>query len=267
MKTIEITSGNQKALFTTKSMTFHGREFFYANMTDVVNHTDIHTYTFIYDGVPKAFPYEEKDAKVLNAIFSQVQGMQAEKGKPASGGQKPASQPGSAASQKEQDASKPAAMPEEKTAERKAQTAGFTNEKTAGQGTQPASEKSKSDSQTKKQTPDAASKKDDETSKTPGETGEKDTEKSSVKGFFAAAKKKKGEKKDVPSEGIDVDPGRQEKLKKSFTVFGIIIAVVIVLSLIYYFVFGTSNDPTPANPNATESQQYNDIDELIDDLQ
>lgn len=262
MKTIEITSGNQKALFTTKSMTFHGREFFYANMTDVVNHTDIHTYTFIYDGVPKAFPYEEKDAKVLNAIFSQVQGMQAEKGKPASGGQKPASQPGSAATQKEQDASKPAAMPEKKNAERKAQT----EDKAAGQEQAPKPESGKT-SEKQAQTPDAASKKNDETPKTPGETGEKDTEKSSVKGFFAAAKKKKGEKKDVPSDGIDVDPGRQEKLKKSFTVFGIIIVVVIVLSLIYYFVFGTSNDPTPANPNATESQQYNDIDELIDDLQ
>lgn len=262
MKTIEITSGNQKALFTTKSMTFHGREFFYANMTDVVNHTDIHTYTFIYDGVSKAFPYEEKDAKVLNAIFSQVQGMQTEKGKPASGGQKPASQPGSVASQKEQDASKPAAMPEKKTAERKAQA----EDKAAGQEQAPKPESGKT-SEKQAQTPDAAGKKDDETPQTPGETDKKDAGKPSAKGFFAAAKKKKGEKKDTLAEGIDVDPGRQEKLKKSFTVFGIIIAVVIVLSLIYYFVFGTSSDPTPANPNATESQQYNDIDELIDDLQ
>ena len=283
MKTIEITSGNQKALFTTKSMTFHGREFLYANMTDVVNHTDIHTYTFVYDGVSKAFPYEEKDAKVLNAIFSQVQGMQAEKSKPASGGKKPASQPSGTDAQKGKDTGKPAAAPGENAAKEKAQTESLTDEKAAGQEMPADSGKSKADSQAQEQTTkpeggkalesqgQASGNADEKGSgKTPQASGgadEKKTGKPSVKGIFSAAKKKKGEQKDAPSEGIDVDPHRQAKLKKSFTIFGIIIAIFIVLSLILYFVFGTSSDPAPSNPSSTESQQYNDIDELINDLQ
>ena len=72
MKTIEIKTGSQTARFTTKSVTFDGREFFYANMSHVTNDVENHTYTFTCGDETKTLPYEEKDAKILNAIFSQV---------------------------------------------------------------------------------------------------------------------------------------------------------------------------------------------------
>lgn len=266
MKTIEITSGNQKAQFTTKSMTFNGREFFYANMTDVVNHTDIHTYTFIYDGVSKAFPYEEKDAKVLNVIFSQVQGMQAEKESPASDGQKSVSQPGGAESQKDQKASTPIETPEENTSGKQTPAASPEGESISGKEMQKTVSEEAKASQTQAAKPDNG-KISEKQAQTPDAADKKSKGKPSVKGIFSAKKKKKSEKKDAFAEDIEVDPHRQAKLKKSFTIFGIIIAIVIVLSLIWYFAFGTSNNPAPSNPNSTESQQYNDIDELIKDMQ
>ena len=87
MKTIELISGSQKAQFTTKSVTFNGKEFFYANMSDVADHADDCFYTFTYDGELHTLPYEKKDAKILNAIFSQVQNMKSAKK------QEPAEQP------------------------------------------------------------------------------------------------------------------------------------------------------------------------------
>ena len=79
MKTIEIISGEQRAIFTTRSVTFDGKEFLYINMTDVSNDPDACVYTFTYDNEIKLLPYEAKDAAVLNAIFGQVIGMAAKK--------------------------------------------------------------------------------------------------------------------------------------------------------------------------------------------
>lgn len=64
-----------------------------------------------------------------------------------------------------------------------------------------------------------------------------------------------------------MDPEKKAKLKKSLSIFGIVLAVIIALSIIYYFVFGTSNAPSDAGPGVTESQQYEDIDQLIEDLE
>ena len=37
MKTVELKIGNQTAQFTTKSLTYNGREYFYSRMTGVAN--------------------------------------------------------------------------------------------------------------------------------------------------------------------------------------------------------------------------------------
>ena len=40
MQTIEIISGEQKARFTTKSVTFDGKEYLYIKMSDVTHNTE-----------------------------------------------------------------------------------------------------------------------------------------------------------------------------------------------------------------------------------
>ena len=79
MKTIEIISGEQKARFTTKSVTFDGKEYLYIKMSDVTHNTEECVYTFTYENEIKTLPYEAKDARILNAIFSQVQNLQVKK--------------------------------------------------------------------------------------------------------------------------------------------------------------------------------------------
>ena len=63
------------------------------------------------------------------------------------------------------------------------------------------------------------------------------------------------------------DPVRQARLKKSFIVFGIIIIIFAAAAAITGFFFGTSDSPSNMSPNSTESQQYDDIDDIINDLQ
>lgn len=233
MKTIEIKTGSQTARFTTKSVTFDGREFFYANMSHVTNDVENHTYTFTCGDETKTLPYEEKDAKILNAIFSQVQ--QLEEKRHAAGENSEAHDENSEAHDDEK------ADDSAGTAEN-TQTAGNAGDNADSAGDSTEAEASKEEQKPKK----------------------------SFKERFASSKKEKtddGSVSEAAENEEPVDPEKLARKKKSFKIFAIILAVIIAASVIYYFAFGTSNAPSENSSNNTESQQYEDIDQLIDYLQ
>ena len=72
---------------------------------------------------------------------------------------------------------------------------------------------------------------------------------------------------DGTSEPDPADDAKKKKLKKSIITFGIVVAVIAVISVIFFLIFGTSKDPSPVNPSSTDSNTYQDVDELINDLQ
>lgn len=90
MKTIELKAGQQIAQFTTKSVTFDGKEFFYSRMSNLTHDPATQKYYFTYDGESKILPYEAKDAQILTAIFSQVLKLQAAKAAQAHAAKMPA---------------------------------------------------------------------------------------------------------------------------------------------------------------------------------
>ena len=71
MKTIELKAGQQIAQFTTKSVTFDGKEFFYSRMSNLTHDPATQKYYFTYDGESKILPYEAKDAQILTEDRSQ----------------------------------------------------------------------------------------------------------------------------------------------------------------------------------------------------
>lgn len=250
MKTIELSISGQKAQFTTKSVTFDGKEYLYSHMTKLDHSPVVRTYKFEYDdGDTKLLTYEKKDAKLLAAIFSQVHKMvEAKKAKAA---EKPSEAPVEK-------------KPEEPVAEASAETVEEKTETPAEAG----------------ETSDVMDEMVKATIALNEERAKKDAEKAAKKARKKAIKeakkngtplpedvKKEDDIENAAEDATPVDPEKQARLKKSFKVFGIIIAAVIAAALIYYFVFGTSNAPTDTNPGVTESQQYEDIDQLIDDLQ
>ena len=72
---------------------------------------------------------------------------------------------------------------------------------------------------------------------------------------------------DAASELDPADAAKKKKLKKSIITFGIVVAAIAVIAVIFFLIFGTSNDPSPVNPSSTDSNTYQDVDELINDLQ
>lgn len=78
-------------------------------------------------------------------------------------------------------------------------------------------------------------------------------------------KKDKKQKKDKKDKSED-SKEKGKKLKKSFIVFAIIIVVIGLLTLGYFKFFGTSDTPT-SGPNTTNGQDYDNIDQLVDDME
>ena len=237
MKTIEVISGEQKAIFTTRSVTFDGREFLYINMSDVSNDTDSHVYTFRYDNEIKRLPYEAKDAAILNAIFSQVKGL-------------PAKQAAAA----ESDAAQNAAAE---------QTAGTVDTGDKPEGASVNAEGTSGNAETAPADANAAADKADDAGASSEMSPEKNPEKGTLISKFSF-KKSAGSDDSAASEN---DAEKKARFRKSIIVFAIIIAAMAVLALVYFFHFGTSDDPSSMNPASTNTQSYDDIDELIDDLQ
>lgn len=272
MKTIEITIGGHKAQFTTKSLTIGGRELLYANMSQISHDPANHVYRFTYEGRKIALPYEAKDARVMTAIFTQVQALEAQKMSwtQALSGIHPNENPQPAAKEKPAEATaQPAAENKDEAATQ--HEAGF-NVKAQVEAQEPQTSESTSDNAKEplSESADASATPDSEISES--ETSDKEEKsKKSIKERFALKKKEKAADSEaseaVSEEKEPMDPEKKAKLKKSLKIFAIILAAVIALSAVYYFVFGTSKAPSDAGSNNTESQQYDDIDQLIDDMQ
>ena len=212
MKTIELICGGTKAQFTTKSVTLGGNEYFYSRMSDVSHNADECYYIFKYNGQSVKLPYENKDSKILTAIFNQVI-MLTDKKAPA----RPAESVSSGSEPTE-----PAAAP-------------VLSESSEGNFSETAEETEKQNGS------------DNEGKNTKTDSGIDDSTSCGSR--------------------HNPDPVRQARLKKSFIVFGIIIIIFAAAAAITGFFFGTSDSPSNMSPNSTESQQYDDIDDIINDLQ
>ena len=303
MKTIELKAGQQIAQFTTKSVTFDGKEFFYSRMSNLTHDPATQKYYFTYDGESKILPYEAKDAQILTAIFSQVLKLQAAKAAQAHAAKVPAQ----ATQQTPQAPVQNQAQQEEipvtpqtphavdvRAAAEMAQPAPEPAEQAPAAGQATAAEQASAEEPIVFTDKKAAKQAEKERKK--AEKAAKRAEKERLKAEKAAKKAGKVTEPETPAEGgsqaqetgaqtsdltgtpaesaaepkeltDEEKTAKKTKLKKSLLIFAAVLVIVAALSVAAYFIFGTSNNPSSNNPGSKESQQYDDIDELINDLQ
>ena len=303
MKTIELKAGQQIAQFTTKSVTFDGKEFFYSRMSNLTHDPATQKYYFTYDGESKILPYESKDAQILTAIFSQVLKLQAAKAAQAHAAKVPAQ----AAQQTPQAPVQDQAQQEEipvtpqtphavdvRAAAEMAQPAPEPAEQASAAGQATAAEQASAEEPIVFTDKKAAKQAEKERKK--AEKAAKRAEKERLKAEKAAKKAGKVAEPETPAEGgsqaqetgaqtsdligtpaesaaepkeltDEEKTAKKTKLKKSLLIFAAVLVIVAALSVAAYFIFGSSNNPSSNNPGSKESQQYDDIDELINDLQ
>ena len=303
MKTIELKAGQQIAQFTTKSVTFDGKEFFYSRMSNLTHDPATQKYYFTYDGESKILPYEAKDAQILTAIFSQVLKLQAAKAAqvhaakvPAQAAQQTPQAPVQDQAQQEEipvtpqtphavdvraaaEMAQPAPEPAEQAPAAGQATAAeqasaeepivFTDKKAAKQAEKERKKAEKAAKRAEKERLKAekAAKKAGKVAEpeTPAESGSQAQETGAQTSDLTGTP---AESAAEPKELTDEEKtAKKTKLKKSLLIFAAVLVIVAALSVAAYFIFGTSNNPSSNNPGSKESQQYDDIDELINDLQ
>lgn len=290
MKTIELKAGQQIAQFTTKSVTFDGKEFFYSRMSNLTHDPATQKYYFTYDGESKILPYEAKDAQILTAIFSQVLKLQAAKAAQAHDAKVPAQ---TAQQTPVQDQAQQEEIPVTP------QTPHAVDVRAAAEMAQPApepAEQAPAAEQASAEEPivftDKKAAKQAEKERKKAEKAAKRAEKERLKAEKTAKKAGKVTEPETPAEGgsqsqetgaqtseltgtpaeskeltDEEKTAKKAKLKKSLLIFAAVLVIIAALSVAAYFIFGTSNNPSSNNPGSKESQQYDDIDELINDLQ
>lgn len=303
MKTIELKAGQQIAQFTTKSVTFDGKEFFYSRMSNLTHDPATQKYYFTYDGESKILPYEAKDAQILAAIFSQVLKLQAAKAAQAHAAKVPAQTTQQTPQAPVQDQAQQEEIPvtpqtphavDVRAAAEMAQPAPEPAEQAPAAGQATAAEQASAEEPIVFTDKKAAKQAEKERKK--AEKAAKRAEKERLKAEKAAKKAGKVAEPETPAESSSqaqetgaqtsdltgtpaesaAEPkeltdeektAKKTKLKKSLLIFAAVLVIVAALSVAAYFIFGTSNNPSSNNPGSKESQQYDDIDELINDLQ
>lgn len=303
MKTIELKAGQQIAQFTTKSVTFDGKEFFYSRMSNLTHDPATQKYYFTYDGESKILPYEAKDAQILTAIFSQVLKLQAAKAAQAHDAKVPAQTAQQTPQAPVQDQAQQEEIPvtpqtphavDVRAAAEMAQPAPEPAEQAPAAGQATAAEQASAEEPIVFTDKKAAKQAEKERKK--AEKAAKRAEKERLKAEKAAKKAGKVTEPETPAEGgsqaqetgaqtsdltgtpaesaaepkeltDEEKTAKKTKLKKSLLIFAAVLVIVAALSVAAYFIFGTSNNPSSNNPGSKESQQYDDIDELINDLQ
>lgn len=309
MKTIELKAGQQIAQFTTKSVTFDGKEFFYSRMSNLTHDPATQKYYFTYDGESKILPYEAKDAQILTAIFSQVLKLQAAKAAQAHAAKVPAQTAQQTPQAPVQDQAQQEEIPvtpqtphavDVRAAAEMAQPAPEPAEQAPAAGQATAAEQAPATEQAPTEEPvvftDKKAAKQAEKERKKAEKAAKRAEKERLKAEKAAKKAGKVAEPETPAEGDsqaqktdmqtseltstsaespaeskeltdEEKTAKKAKLKKSLLIFAAVLVIIAALSVAAYFIFGTSNNPSSNNPGSKESQQYDDIDELTNDLQ
>lgn len=303
MKTIELKAGQQIAQFTTKSVTFDGKEFFYSRMSNLTHDPATQKYYFTYDGESKILPYEAKDAQILTAIFSQVLKLQAAKAAQAHAAKVPAQATQQTPQAPVQDQAQQEEIPvtpqtphavDVRAAAEMAQPAPEPAEQAPAAGQATAAEQASAEEPIVFTDKKAAKQAEKERKK--AEKAAKRAEKERLKAEKAAKKAGKVAEPETPAEGgsqaqetgaqtsdltgtpaesaaepkeltDEEKTAKKTRLKKALLIFAAVLVIVAALSVAAYFIFGTSNNPSSNNPGSKESQQYDDIDELINDLQ
>lgn len=303
MKTIELKAGQQIAQFTTKSVTFDGKEFFYSRMSNLTHDPATQKYYFTYDGESKILPYEAKDAQILTAIFSQVLKLQAAKAAQAHAAKVPAQTAQQTPQAPVQDQAQQEEIPvtpqtphavDVRAAAEMAQPAPEPAEQAPAAGQATAAEQASAEEPIVFTDKKAAKQAEKERKK--AEKAAKRAEKEQLKAEKAAKKAGKVTEPETPAEGgsqsqeigaqtsdltgtpaesaaepkeltDEEKTAKKTRLKKALLIFAAVLVIVAALSVAAYFIFGTSNNPSSNNPGSKESQQYDDIDELINDLQ
>ena len=249
MKQFTLKINGRDAIFTTKSLTMEGKEYLYAHMDNIKHSASKHVYVFDYEGETKYLLYNEKDTKPLRVVFTQVVKMR-EKQRAKAKEEADKAILEHTSTMDTYDAIRFRAAVDE------AAKAGKTS---ISEPVQPAPE-------VKAEAPvndaEAPAPEAEIVQEAPEVVEVSDEVRPEVQEAGKEALKK--ESKKVKKK--EANEEKQSRVKKSVVIFVAILVVLAILAVGWYFLFGPADNPN-IGPNSDQTQQYDDIDDLIQDLE
>ncbi|MBQ3466136.1 MAG: hypothetical protein IJH22_04310 [Firmicutes bacterium] len=256
MESIKYKVKDHSVEFSKRALTIDNKVYSYTGISQIKHSSAYHAYLFKYNGEWVKLFYNEPDGKTIAILFKRIQKMNERRAAyaratqsidtsaiaaalAASSGEKPKVEPAAP----EAKAEEPAAEPAEEAP--KAEEAPVVEEPPAVEEA-PEVEEAPADEAEEKPAEETPTEEAPAAEEAPAEEPAKDAETIAAEAAEAEIKK--------------------AKRKKAFLIFGIIIALFLIAGIIYFLTVGTTDDSSQG-PNVDETHQYNDIDELIEEMQ
>lgn len=256
MDTIKLSVDGHEISFSTKSLTIDDKVYLYTGISAIKHSSAKKLYLFKYENSWHKLPYEDKDQKKVATIFRRVAEMNAKRSAKAE-----AASPAKAV----EDNAEPADADEINKTDVDTVTdtlSGTAAEPAAAEPetAEPEAEGSESDEAAKASLTEEESPAEDK-----GEESEGGETEETESNEPAEAEGDESAKAEGDSPELSEAKLRKKRLIKAFAILAVIIALFVLAGVAYFFIFGTSNDASQS-PNTDSTHEYNDIDELIDEM-
>ena len=256
MDTIKLSVDGHEISFSTKSLTIDDKVYLYTGISAIKHSSAKKLYLFKYEDIWHKLPYEEKDQKKVATIFRRVAEMNAKRSAKAEAPSPVKAAEDNAGSAEAEDVNKTDVDTVTDTVSDTAAEPAAAEPETA----EPEAEGSESDEAAKASLTEEESPAEDKGEESEGgETEETEgNEPAEAEGDESA--KAEGDSPELSEAEL-----RKKRLKKAFAILAVIIALFVLAGVAYFFIFGTSKDASQS-PNTDSTHEYNDIDELIDEM-
>ncbi|MCI7392183.1 MAG: hypothetical protein PUI14_04325 [Firmicutes bacterium] len=256
MDTIKLSVDGHEISFSTKSLTIDDKVYLYTGISAIKHSSAKKLYLFKYENSWHKLPYEDKDQKKVATIFRRVAEMNAKRSAKAE-----AASPAKAV----EDNAEPADADEINKTDVDTVTDTLSGTAAEPAAAEPETAEPEAEGSESDEAAEASLTEEESPAEDKGEESEGGETEETESNEPAEAEGDESAKAEGDSPELSEAKLRKKRLIKAFAILAVIIALFVLAGVAYFFIFGTSNDASQS-PNTDSTHEYNDIDELIDEM-
>ncbi|MDD6763895.1 MAG: hypothetical protein PUE50_00290 [Firmicutes bacterium] len=256
MDTIKLSVDGHEISFSTKSLTIDDKVYLYTGISAIKHSSAKKLYLFKYENSWHKLPYEDKDQKKVATIFRRVAEMNAKRSAKAE-----AASPAKAV----EDNAEPADADEINKTDVDTVTDTLLGTAAEPAAAEPETAEPEAEGSESDEAAEASLTEEESPAEDKGEESEGGETEETESNEPAEAEGDESAKAEGDSPELSEAKLRKKRLIKAFAILAVIIALFVLAGVAYFFIFGTSNDASQS-PNTDSTHEYNDIDELIDEM-
>ena len=256
MDTIKLSVDGHEISFSTKSLTIDDKVYLYTGISAIKHSSAKKLYLFKYKNSWHKLPYEDKDQKKVATIFRRVAEMNAKRSAKAEA---------ASLAKAVEDNAEPADADEINKTDVDTVTDTLSGTAAEPAAAEPETAEPEAEGSESDEAAEASLTEEESPAEDKGEESEGGETEETESNEPAEAEGDESAKAEVDSPELSEAKLRKKRLIKAFAILAVIIALFVLAGVAYFFIFGTSNDASQS-PNTDSTHEYNDIDELIDEM-